>query len=231
MKALALRLVPSEDVTHPMHKFITKHSEYGATQLLQWNPKVDDPTIFLFHINGPQEPFLSELADAETAEVTEPSPATNTDGFYLYVQEEADGNDIEIMSAFAEGNIVVVPPLVYDIDGSIRVTVVGVASAVQRMVDRMPDSIDVSVRHIWNGANRAVHSGTGITDRQQEVIIAAVETGYYQIPREATVADVAARLGCAPSTAAEHLRKAESTLMRREIKTHISDSERNTSYK
>jgi predicted DNA binding protein len=223
MKALELRLVQSEDGTHPMHEFIMNHSEYSSTQLLQWNPQVDSPTVFLFHINGPREPFLSELANIETAEVVEPSPAMTTDGFYLYVQEEANEGAKELVGAFAGEDIVIIPPVVYDADGSIRITVVGVDAAVQRTVDRLPDSVDVSVLHIWSGANRAVHRGTGITDRQREVVIAAVESGYYQEPRGATVADVAASLGCAPSTAAEHLRKAESKLMRQEISSPIVD--------
>lgn len=43
---------------------------------------------------------------------------------------------------------------------------------------------------------------------------AALEAGYYAVPREASRADVAAALGCAPSTASEHLRKAERRLVR-----------------
>ncbi|MFC7174018.1 helix-turn-helix domain-containing protein [Haloplanus litoreus] len=38
--------------------------------------------------------------------------------------------------------------------------------------------------------------------------------GYYDSPREGSVADVAATLDVAPGTAAEHLRKAEATVMR-----------------
>lgn len=37
---------------------------------------------------------------------------------------------------------------------------------------------------------------------------------YYESPRDCTVADVAAALDIAPGTAAEHLRKAEATIMR-----------------
>jgi predicted DNA binding protein len=37
----------------------------------------------------------------------------------------------------------------------------------------------------------------------------AFEAGYYDVPREASRDDVARCLGCAPSTASEHLRKAE----------------------
>jgi predicted DNA binding protein len=54
-----------------------------------------------------------------------------------------------------------------------------------------------------------------LTDRQREAVRAAVEAGYYAVPREASLADVAEAIGCAESTASEHLRRAEAAVMRR----------------
>jgi predicted DNA binding protein len=42
----------------------------------------------------------------------------------------------------------------------------------------------------------------------------AFEMGYYAVPRETARDDIAERLGCVPSTASEHLRKAERELVR-----------------
>ncbi|NEU57192.1 helix-turn-helix domain-containing protein [Halorussus sp. MSC15.2] len=53
----------------------------------------------------------------------------------------------------------------------------------------------------------------GETERQQEAVETAVAVGYYDVPRTATHEDVAAELACAPSTASEHLRKAESKVL------------------
>jgi len=47
-----------------------------------------------------------------------------------------------------------------------------------------------------------------------EAVRAALSVGYYAVPREATHEDVAAVLDCAPSAVSEHLRKAESALVR-----------------
>lgn len=44
-------------------------------------------------------------------------------------------------------------------------------------------------------------------------IQAALSLGYYEVPRTASHEDVAEELDCAPSTAAEHLRKAEATVI------------------
>ncbi|WP_247730181.1 helix-turn-helix domain-containing protein [Halovivax limisalsi] len=48
-----------------------------------------------------------------------------------------------------------------------------------------------------------------LTDRQRAVLREAIEAGYYRTPREATLGDVADRLGVANSTASDVLHRAE----------------------
>ncbi|MFB6123404.1 MAG: helix-turn-helix domain-containing protein [Haloferacaceae archaeon] len=221
MKSLTLRLDPGEAGIHPMHAFVADDPAYGPTRLLQWNPRVDVRNVLLFHVDGPTEPFLSALDDVGTADVVEPAEMTALDGFFLYVRERLDGPARELVRAYAGEDVVVMPPVVYDVDESIRLTVVGVADAVQRAVDRTPASVDVSVQRIHSGADEVVPLGGGLTDRQREVVAAAVDAGYYEEPRAATLADVAETLDCASSTVAEHLRKAESTLVRHVVSAPV----------
>lgn len=47
-----------------------------------------------------------------------------------------------------------------------------------------------------------------LTDRQLEALSLAVASGYFDVPREATLADVADAMGVEKSTAGEHLRRA-----------------------
>ncbi len=53
-----------------------------------------------------------------------------------------------------------------------------------------------------------------LTRRQREVLLEAVRLGYYRVPRHTTVREVARRLRIARSTAEEHLRAAESAMIR-----------------
>ncbi|WP_255190928.1 helix-turn-helix domain-containing protein [Natronobeatus ordinarius] len=55
---------------------------------------------------------------------------------------------------------------------------------------------------------------SALTERQREVLQAALEVNYYETPRRATAADVADHLGCTASTASEHLREAEARVIR-----------------
>ncbi len=53
-----------------------------------------------------------------------------------------------------------------------------------------------------------------LTHRQGQAVLAALETGYYDAPRKVTTGEVAHKLGIARSTFEEHLKAAESQLVR-----------------
>ncbi len=53
----------------------------------------------------------------------------------------------------------------------------------------------------------------GLTPQQSRVLLEAVRAGYYEVPRRTTVGGVARRLSLGRSTAEEHLRAAESTIV------------------
>jgi predicted DNA binding protein len=55
--------------------------------------------------------------------------------------------------------------------------------------------------------------GEGLTDKQAAALAAALDIGYFDTPRRASAEDLAAKLGVSPSTAVEHLRKAEKKVL------------------
>ncbi|WP_123538434.1 helix-turn-helix domain-containing protein [Halosimplex salinum] len=60
-----------------------------------------------------------------------------------------------------------------------------------------------------------------LTDRQQEVLLAAVEAGYYRAPREATLGDVADALGVANATCSDVLHRAEGHIVDWFVDEHV----------
>jgi len=54
-----------------------------------------------------------------------------------------------------------------------------------------------------------------LTDRQETVLLTAVELGYYDTPRECTLTELADHLGVAKSTCSETLHRAEETVVKR----------------
>jgi len=61
--------------------------------------------------------------------------------------------------------------------------------------------------------------GDGLTDRQREALRIAYELGYFDIPRGASLEDVAAELDVTPSSVSERLRRAQTRLIEETVAT------------
>ncbi|WP_256686418.1 helix-turn-helix domain-containing protein [Halococcus qingdaonensis] len=212
MKYLRLRLGQSEGIIHPMHEFVASHEGYESYRLLQWNPAVGETNTMIFYAEGPPEPYAETLADVATV-LEHEVVSTDGDGFYVYARERLDAGTRRLTDAFTHGSIVVMPPIDYRTDRTIGLTVVGTAASLQRALDEAPPGVDVDVRRAGQYDAGRMDAASALSERQSEALTIALERGYYETPREATVADVAQELDCAPGTAAEHLRKAEAALV------------------
>lgn len=90
-----------------------------------------------------------------------------------------------------------------------------------RAVGLLEEYGPVSVERISNEFSRQViPSATGwqelltsVPPRQRAVLNTATELGYYEIPRQATLADIADELDITKTTASNHLRKAEGRII------------------
>lgn len=61
-----------------------------------------------------------------------------------------------------------------------------------------------------------------LTDRQREVLLAAFEAGYYAVPRESTLTEVAEELDVSKATASDVVHRAESALVSWFLREHAS---------
>ena len=197
---------------HPMHQFVVEREGYSVSRLLEYTPAVEGTRSFLFHIEGPVEPYEPALQSVPGVLEYELSPCPD-ESFYLYVQEELRDRDAELVEAFTQPGVIGVLPVEYRADGTVRLSGVGPAGRLQAAVDETPEGMDVEVLEVGEYGARGLGAGSDLTDRQYEAVVAAVEAGYYQTPREGSVEDVGDRLDCAPGTAAELLRRAERTVM------------------
>ncbi len=66
---------------------------------------------------------------------------------------------------------------------------------------------------------------TPVTDRQLEVFLTALDAGYYDVPREATLTDVASTLGVTKSTCSDVLHRAESTIAHWFADEHVTTTD------
>lgn len=218
MRYLRVRLTFSEKVRHPMHEFLVVHPEMTLTELWTWRFLGDLPTM-LFRIVGAIEPYSERISEVDTiSEYTLTSVTEDT--FYAFVRATPTSEEWDWILAFAQESIVVIPPVVYTETGTAVFEVLGDPDDLRALLAGLPESVDATVEHLGDHDRRR-DIETVLTDRQREVVTTATELGYYNVPRDATVADVAAELDITDSTVSAHLRKAESAVMREILSSQI----------
>lgn len=117
----------------------------------------------------------------------------------------------ERLADLAEDLVGTCDPVVGE-DG-ITMSLAGPQEAISETVAEYENAgVSVSLRKLgsYDGFERPLDA---LTRRQREVIQTAYDSGYYEVPREVTTADVAAELDLDPSTVAEHLQRAERNLL------------------
>lgn len=202
----------AESDVHPMYGVLTGSSFVERATALQWN-YTGDALGILHHVVGDAEAL--EAAMREIPEVVGYDVArVDARSFYVYVRDTTTGPLRELFAPVASGGLLVVPPVRYEPDGTVVFSMFGPDAELQAAVTSVPPPVEVNVEAVGGLADTTAALEARLTDRQREVVETAVAVGYYDVPRTASQADVAAELDRAPSTVAEHLRKAESRLMR-----------------
>lgn len=164
-------------------------------------------------------------SDRDIADLLAANPATidyeildmEGDQQYVYHHLRPNESDVthQLISLLDEHRLMIIYPLRFERNTGATVTLMGTAEMVQDAFGQLPDEIQ---QHITiDRVTETVPSLGGIrsllTKRQREVLDTATELGYYSVPRQVTSSDVAAVLGCAPSTTSEHLRKIEARVL------------------
>lgn len=216
MRYLHVRLDQPAWMRHPMQKFLVTSDAMNRAELHAWNLSRDDVQFALFYIDGDANAYRDRIDTVEPIQWYDISPVDET-GFYSYVCQTYTESDRAFFQAFAELSLVVLPPLVYDTEGWLDVTIVGRNEALTNLVNTLEEraGVGVDIREIGTYDRRLGMVTGSLTDRQFEAIETATEMGYYAAPRRASLTAVATELGVANSTASELLRRAESRLMSR----------------
>jgi predicted DNA binding protein len=202
---------------HPMQEFCRRSDAMGRVELITWNATGAEDKYAFFRIEGDVEAYRDRIEAVESIRRYNLTPIDDG-SFYSYVVQETREADRRWRRAFASRNLVVVPPIVYDEATRMRLTVVGDAEDLRALVGEFPEGFSLAVEEVGEYDRRRNTVAAGLTERQRAAVEAAVEVGYYAVPREAGLEAVADELGCAESTASNHLRKAEELVMRRLVR-------------
>ncbi|WP_313691765.1 helix-turn-helix domain-containing protein [Halorarum halobium] len=172
---------------------------------------LDDDTVAMFaEGRGDVEGLRQVLSEAP--EVYEFSISGDDAGFFAYTRYVADDLTRMLMQGRRESSYLIDMPVEYTDEGGLRVTYIGTEAAFADVLSEQPDGVRVDVERTgpYNPGPR--HVVSRLTERQREVLEAAVDLGYYREPREATHNEIAAATGLSETTVGEHLRKIEAAV-------------------
>jgi predicted DNA binding protein len=110
-----------------------------------------------------------------------------------------------------ESLLVIETPIHFTSEDHLKVTYLGTDETFSKLYEYADDIDQLSFDILKMGDYTADGSSFDrlITSRQEEVLEAAVDLGYYRDPRQASLEDIGDAIGISPGTVGEHLRKAE----------------------
>ncbi|GAA0510091.1 Predicted DNA binding protein, contains HTH domain [Halorubrum aquaticum] len=212
MKYLRVELRYPPDLMHPIHRLIDESDAVDRDVLLHGTVLDEPDDTFLFYVEGDIDVYTDALRSVDRIRQFEVTRIDES-GHYVFLTQRRDAVDDATFDPLQRTGVVVVPPIDFRPNGIARLTVIGNGGPLRDALAELPERIETTVLRIGEYDWRQDLFDPGLTDRQFDALAAAVESGYYESPREATVEAVAERIDASTSTASEHLRKAESAVM------------------
>lgn len=213
MKRVQFSATFPDKLMHPLHDRITESGSVTRAELLMWSPTVDATT--LFWCDGPTEATETVIEAIDSLVVS--SFVEGGAGTYVFLRQQRYEFASALLETISDAHAVFLPPVVFLDSGEIQFEAVGATTSLSSFHSKLSDLVDVTIEYVDEFDRMS--APWGLTDRQQAAIEAAVSVGYYEVPREGTITDVAGVLDCSPSTAGELVRKAEAEVIQKHVET------------
>ena len=218
MKYVDLEISLPDELLHPIQAFIRRDDAVEYEEILAWRVRPDRGVEYaLYYVEGDLERYREALGEIESVLETKIAPIDERSA-HVWAKEESRAETQAWRAGFADRQLIVVPPVRFDENAAMAMTIVGDGTHIQGMIEAIPDSIAVAVHDIGTYDRRGGTVAGVLSDRQLEALGTAVRLGYYAVPREAALADVASELGCTESSASVLLRRAEREIVNRVMK-------------
>jgi len=213
MKRIQFTATYPDRLVHPLHRQITGGEPITRAELLTWSP-TEDATALLW-CDGDRE--ATERAVGRIDSLVDSAVVEDADGTYAFLRQDDYELPAAVLDAVAGARVVFLPPVAFLETGEVRFEAVGEAAALSAFHGALTELGEITIERV--AEFERPHSPSRLTDRQRAALDAAVSVGYYELPREGTVADAAAVLECSTSTAGELVRKAEAAVLRNYVET------------
>lgn len=207
MKRVQFSVTYPEQFVHPLQRQLLASPSISRAEILMWSPTADATTLVWCDGDRDATERLVAALDSLLVHTAVDTP----DGTCVFLRQADYEFPPAVLETIADAAVIFFPPVVFLESGDVRFEAAGTSAALSRFYEALSDLGAVTIEQAHAFERRATPSA--LTDRQQAALEAAVSVGYYEVPRDGTVADVAAMLECASSTAGELLRKAEAAVI------------------
>lgn len=211
MRYVKVVLIPEEGSFHPAAETLDDEPDVTRRAVLHLNLLNDGTAVALSQARGDADRLREILAESD--DVIRYDVSETGDDLQTYVHFRPTGPAREMLELTREYELVVDTPIRYGVDGSLRVAIIGSEDVVQRAIEDGPDSVRLELQQLSDYDPESRELSSLLTPRQREILDAAVDLGYYRVPRTATHEDIAERLDLSTTTVGEHLRKIEARLL------------------
>ncbi|MFB6143128.1 MAG: helix-turn-helix domain-containing protein [Halorientalis sp.] len=211
MRHVELVLRPGAGGFHPAEGKIIESPDVQRIAIHHFNQLDDGTVVFLYQVRGDIE-RAREVLDGET-DVLAHSISRSGNDLHAYIHFQPNDIVDGLLSLPQEHSVIVDTPIECLPDGGIRVNGMAQESTVTEALGTLPEGLEVELEAIgeYDPDDRQLFSM--LTERQQDILLTAMDMGYYDVPRQATYEDIGDELGIAPVTVGEHLRKIESRVL------------------
>lgn len=207
MKRIQFSATYPERFVHPLHLQIMEKTPISRAELLMWTPTADVTT--LIWCDSDQKATEKALENIDSLLVS--NLVEDSNGTYAFLQQDKYEFSAVLLDVITESRVIFRPPVVFLDTGQVQFEAVGEATALSTFHEELAELGEITIQQVHEFERK--NSPSCLTDRQEEALEAAVTVGYYEIPRNGTIADIAAVLDCSPSTAGELVRKAEGAVI------------------
>lgn len=211
MKSVDLTVRVPAHIDLPISERITDaiHRE----EVISWDIDRSKETLsFVSIVVGDQTVAEAEATDTAAITRFETTPI-DEDTFYGYVETDLTQLEQSFADLFEVPDVVVIPPMVYTGGDAFSMTVLGTEAALRDFLSDVPSTFDVHIERLSEHRRRTESMVGQLTVRQFSALETAAKLGYFEVPREASLAEVAAELECSESTASTLVRTAVEKLV------------------
>lgn len=213
MDCFSLTLTPEDGAFHTAGGFLVASPEVTPKRLTNLKLKRDGTILAVSLVAGDPDSLETGLDDNPDVIQFEMFGHDGVE-FYLFTHVQPESPATELLTMAEEYNLVLDTPFDIRPDGSLLVSVAGTHEAIQAVIQEFPtDLIRGDLRHVRTFEPTRSGVADGLTATQREIVRAALDRGYYRIPREVTQAELAADFDSSAPTIGEHLRKAEAIVL------------------